>query len=69
MNATHPKLAALTEEQLSALDELVYRTNLVESAASARRGFRVQGKYFFYFHDAQHAARLVALRLASAATA
>mgnify|MGYP006921443471 CR=1 FL=1 len=65
MNA---KIDTLTDEQLSALDEIVYRSGLIESAPKARRGFSVQGKYYFYFCDANHAARLIALRLANAVT-
>ena len=64
------KLQDLAPEQLSALDEIVYRLNLIESANGRRsqRGFRVQGKFYFYFCDANQAARLIALRLANSAT-
>ena len=64
------KLSDVTTEQLSALDEIVYRSNLIESATGRRgqRGFRVQGKFYFYFCDANQAARLIALRLVNSAT-
>ncbi len=60
-------LDSLTEAQISALDELVYRMGVVETATGTRRGFRVHGKFYFYFYDAQQAARLIAHRLAQSA--
>lgn len=67
MNSTTKQIADMNEVQLSALDEIVYRSNLIETA-QGKRGFRVQGKFHFYFCDANHAARLIALRLSQSAT-
>lgn len=66
------KLMELDEVQLSALDEIVYRANLIESVARGlrgTRGFRVDGRFYSYYHDAAHAARLIAFRLSYCALA
>lgn len=63
-NARTLSVDALDEAQLSALDEVIYRSNIIEPAkARGGRGFRVQGRFYFYFFDANHAARIIALRL------
>ena len=63
-------VSAMSESQLSLLDEIIHRSRLIESCKTkTNRGFRVHGRFYFYFHDANHAARVIALRMLNSSTA